>query len=372
LSCGAQSGCALGVCRLRCGAGEVDRAGRCVEARTLALGNLHACALHDGGVVCWGPGSVGALGRGGYDGGRLPGFVSGLTGVASLSAGDNFNCALLLDGGVRCWGSNMVGQIGNTGTADQFVPAAVTLPTVQSLASGALHTCALQSDASVACWGSNLAGSVGSGSSQQVYRTPSPVAGAYVRIGAGSLGSWGVASNGSVFDWGMDNLRVLPSLTPVLMEQSDAGLRQVVCSGAHCCLIGLDSVLRCWGSGPNGELGYPSTAPDPGEPVRAVPGLGRARSVCTGARFTCAVLEDGGTVCFGDNTYGQLGTGNFTAISTPAPVSGLAAADQVACLYRSTCVTTVGGLFCWGDNTYGQLGAVAPPSSSSPIQVVLP
>jgi alpha-tubulin suppressor-like RCC1 family protein len=170
----------------------------------------------------------------------------------------------------------------------------------------------------------------------------------------------------------MDNLRVLPSLTPVLMEQSDAGLRQVVCSGAHCCLIGLDSVLRCWGSGPNGELGYPSTAPDPGEPVRAVPGLGRARSVCTGARFTCAVLEDGGTVCFGDNTYGQLGTGNFTAISTPAPVSGLAAADQVACLYRSTCVTTVGGLFCWGDNTFGQLGDGTTATREGPVAVPLP
>jgi alpha-tubulin suppressor-like RCC1 family protein len=352
-----------------CTDGLVERNGACVEAQLLASGNSHTCVVHDGGVACWGPGSTGVLGRGGYDGGRSPGYAA-LVDVGSVTAGDNSTCALLLDAGVRCWGSNMFGAVGNSGTLDQFTPAVVSLGSARALVSGSMHVCALLGDAGAACWGSNLLGAIGGGAALgQVVRAPVAVPGAWVRLAAGDLESFGLGADGGVSFWGSD--LVLNSASTPTSVGWDAGLRALVRSATHGCLIGADGALRCFGRGLEGQLGFVETTTQD-RPLRVVPGLGRVGSVCVGDKYTCAAVVDGGVSCFGDNTWGQLGTGNLTASSSPQAVVGLSAAAQVSCHLHSTCATTVTGVFCWGDNALGQLGAPTPASSPTPVPVTLP
>jgi alpha-tubulin suppressor-like RCC1 family protein len=160
------------------------------------------------------------------------------------------------------------------------------------------------------------------------------------------------------------------SSTPRATGLFDAGLRDVVLSLDHGCITRLDGQLACFDRGVEGQLGVPSTAQS-----GALPGvvpMGPVRSACAGNNFTCAVLTDGGARCFGDNTWGQLGTGNLSPSSSPVAVSGLPPADQIACHFRSVCATTASGVYCWGDNSLGQLGSVTPASSSFPLQVALP
>ena len=54
----------------------------------------------------------------------------------------------------------------------------------------------------------------------------------------------------------------------------------------------------------------------------AVTGLTSTQAMAAGWNHTCAVA-DGHVRCWGDNTYGQLGDGTWTARSAPVIVSGL-------------------------------------------------
>ncbi|MCC6332863.1 MAG: hypothetical protein IT380_02610, partial [Myxococcales bacterium] len=374
--CSSPEVCVAGGCRVPCGPDEVPVGTGCAPiGRRIASGNFHTCALHDGGVACWGPGSSGMLGSGPYDGGRLPRFVVGLSGPVSVATGDNFGCALIADGGVRCWGTNMLGQLGDNATADSFVPVVTAVGgTATEVQAAANHACVRLSDAGVQCWGANFVGEVGTGSTtMSVYRVPtsSLVPGPVTRVFTGGNESFALRPDGGLLRWGEALLDLLTS-TPTPFTWLDGGALVLERSLNHGCVIRFDRQLECWGRGLEGQLGYP-VAVSNAQPPALVPGLGPARSVCLGDRFTCVVLGDAGAACFGDNTFGQLGRGNYQGGPTPSAVVDLPPVLEVSCHFRSACAATATrGVMCWGDNTLGQLGAPSPPSSTRPLDVGLP
>jgi len=92
------------------------------NAVAVSAGGGHSCALRaDGTAWCWGDNRQGALGDGAlqhhacHDGdcASTPVHVSGLTGVASISAGYLSSCALGADGTAWCWGDNRSRQLGD-------------------------------------------------------------------------------------------------------------------------------------------------------------------------------------------------------------------------------------------------------------------
>ena len=95
--------------------------------------------------------------------------------------------------------------------------------------------------------------------------------------------------------------------------------------------------------------------------------------VTAGLSHTCALNTAGSVLCWGDNTYGQLGNGTRTlGTSNPYPrsVSGLTDAKAVAAGDTHTCaLTTDGWVMCWGSNAYGQLGDGTTVSQLAPVTV---
>ena len=89
----------------------------------------------------------------------------------------------------------------------------------------------------------------------------------------------------------------------------------------HSCAIKDDGMVRCWGEGANGRLGYGGSA-DRNSPT-AVSSLGTGRTavdITAGGDHTCVVLDDGSVKCWGANTYGQLGDGTTCLLYTsPSP-----------------------------------------------------
>ena len=89
-------------------------------------------------------------------------------------------------------------------------------------------------------------------------------------------------------------------------------------------------------------------------------------SMSAGEAHTCATVGDG-VKCWGDNTQGQLGTGDANPRGV-APgqmgdnllVVALAPGDQVSAVTaggtHSCALLRSGQVKCWGDNSYGQLG----------------
>lgn len=92
---------------------------------------------------------------------------------------------------------------------------------------------------------------------------------------------------------------------------------------------------------------------------------------------TCAQAS-GRVYCWGDNTYGQLGTNTTSTTSTTTPAEivyapstglrpGTVTSIGTGNLY--TCALAAYKVYCWGDNTYGQLGQGNTTDSSVPLVV---
>jgi hypothetical protein len=152
-----------------------------------------------------------------------------------------------------------------------------------------------------------------------------------------------------------------------------AGPTRLVAGYQHTCLERSDGGVWCWGSNVSGQLGnstiqigedgysaLPVQVLDPdGEPLRGV------REVGTGYTHSCALVgEQGEVVCWGDNAFGQLGTGETGGIvRAPVPVvteaglplEGVTRLD-VHGFHACGLDIASGAVSCWGGNQYGQLG----------------
>ena len=61
------------------------------------------------------------------------------------------------------------------------------------------------------------------------------------------------------------------------------------------------------------------------------------------------VFQNGAVVCWGGNSYGQLGDGSTDDSGVPAPVSGLASGvNAITPGEFHTCAQVNGGVWCWG------------------------
>jgi alpha-tubulin suppressor-like RCC1 family protein len=145
----------------------------------------------------------------------------------------------------------------------------------------------------------------------------------------------------------------------------------------HVCLVAADHSVWCWGEDDFGQIGNGHTIAYPGgvlEPFQ-VPGITDAAEVALGGRFTCVRKMSGTVVCWGDNSYGQLGIGSGEP-AQPMPgidVEGLPAdAIEVAAGFQDACaVLSNGSAYCWGRNQWGQLGdGLVGGFATSPMQVL--
>jgi hypothetical protein len=104
-----------------------------------------------------------------------------------------------------------------------------------------------------------------------------------------------------------------------------------------------------------------SNSPTPEVALTAAPalqGIEDAVSLSLGSTFGCAATRAGKVLCFGDNTYGQLGA-QLRADRSDAPVvvSGVAGAKRVFTSDSEACALLADDTVrCWGRNDTGQTG----------------
>ncbi|MDY0001707.1 MAG: hypothetical protein RBU30_10460 [Polyangia bacterium] len=83
----------------------------------------------------------------------------------------------------------------------------------------------------------------------------------------------------------------------------------------------------------------------------------KVRSVAVGTYSTCAVSVFGRLYCWGDNSYGQLGTGDHQSSQSPR-VTRLWEGNEAVAVggYHACALRSDGTVRCWGRNSFGQLG----------------
>jgi len=99
-------------------------------------------------------------------------------------------------------------------------------------------------------------------------------------------------------------------------------------------------------------------ATDPPVDDQDVPDLVTFEAVDVGALHACGLTTTNRLLCWGENSTGQLGTGDNVFRTVPWPVShGSTEFDMVSAGVSHSCAASVDGeLYCWGSNIAGQLG----------------
>ena len=172
----------------------------------IACGYRFSLALKsDGSVWAWGWYDCC---REWYEGTRAnhptPVQVSGLTGIAAISAVCRNGLALKKDGSVWAWGDNRHGQLGVGTTADRETPVQVSgLTGVTAIAMGSGHCLALKGDGTVWAWGANDDGQLGDGTKTERL-TPVQVSGLSKMTAITGANSYSLAlkADGTVWAWG--------------------------------------------------------------------------------------------------------------------------------------------------------------------------
>ena len=246
----------------------------------------HTCAVASGALLCWGANGSGQLGRGTLSASiATPGAPTVLGVVTAVAAGEAHTCAVS-GGGVSCFGANGSGQIGDGSTITRSSPVQALAPASAAsfAAAGRAHSCAVAGPAAhLACWGDNGSGQVNAGS---VSTTPqlTPLA---VSLGGGFAPSQAAA--GSAFTCGVESGPAFPPN------------------------------VKCFGANDQSQLA--TTASGPTKVDVSLPAA--VQAVAAGGSHGCALLGDGGILCWGANDRGQTGTGlPTTSVAAPAFVSG--------------------------------------------------
>lgn len=291
--------------------------------------------------------------------------------LLQIVAGGNHTCGITIEGAAYCWGRNASGELGTDDADTASVPSPQPVAgglTFAQLALGIIHTCGLTSAGDVYCWGANDDGQLGDGTETD-RRSPVRVGAGFVNISAFGRTTCGVTGAGEAFCWGNNSWGKLgngfeppqprlSSATPMRVD-SPINFSAVDVGGYHVCATTSDLSLYCWGWS---IMAGTDQVPVNSATLAVKAEIERVGSFSAGAWQSCAVTTDSKVSCWGNNTDGNLGIGHFDGSSqTPVAIqhdgrfsavsSGGSDFDVHTCA-----IATSGEVFCWGRNSKGQLG----------------
>jgi len=252
----------------------------------------------------------------------------------------------------------------------------------KNLAIGDLHAIGIKTDGSLWGWGSNIQGQVGISYYTRYLSSPTSITNSFdwKQVTCGYRFSAAVKTDGTLWTWGDDNYGQLGNgsttesrSSPGTTSDGGTNWSQVSAGYQFASAVKNDGTLWTWGNGYNGQLGlgfspssYPYIITDPTN----IGGTDWANVSC-GYLHSAAIKTDGTLWIWGNNQYGQLGNDSY--YDTYSPITTIAGGtdwSEVSCGLRHTAaIKTDGTLWAWGDNSYGQLGTGYYISTSSPVMI---
>ena len=391
---------------------------------------FHSMILtNTGSVYVWGHNEENTLGKDDNNNSSEIEKLESIKNVISINAARYNSSAITSDGKVYTWGRNDEGQIGNVNVASRTnepmnVMAGATnsedeessLENIVAIAIGANHMTALRLDGKVYSWGTDMLGQLGDGRNGYEYeKVDLPVL-------------TGTAASNSLI---MDHVKVVSADTNEIAgeyESSESMPEIITITDAQKVKIEIPEIKKYYKSGFNliendqkfditsatifsssnekiagvsadtVEINWETVSPvsleNGGErgivEIKAenegfygilkvhvkAPNEFTTPMIASGENFTIALKSDGSVWAWGDNTYGQLGNGNFESSQGPIPVLAVDATKKLSGVfkiaagkYHALAMTSDGAVLAWGLNDNGQLGNNSTTNQNVPVKV---
>lgn len=329
----------------------------------LSIGGSHSAIITSRGrVFTWGNNSYGQLGyiaigsfeyptpieiKGEYE--TLPGEL-----ITKIELGGYFSGALTSLNRVLMWGDNTIGQLGigttNYTNEPKLTPIDITnrfnLNTgekVIDIVLGTNHSIVLTSEGRIFTWGSNFYGQLGDGTfidkiTPQEITDKFPLNGGEVItvIDATDDFSLVITSDGRIFTWGKnisgligDGTTVEKNLPVDITDNFNFAINEEILSvslgGYHALLMTSDLRIFAWGDNGWGQLG---TGDEVSRylPIEITNNFQLLNDefivkLATGGGYSQVLTSMGRVFSWGDNFQGQLGVGYTAGVNSPSPVN---------------------------------------------------
>ncbi|HEY1640477.1 MAG TPA: hypothetical protein VGG35_07310 [Streptosporangiaceae bacterium] len=340
-------------------------------------------------VVAWGFNRNGVLGNGTTTSSSTPVHVKLAAGQQFRTLrSDSFSLAVSASGRVYTWGYNASGELGDGTTTSRLTPRRVRLPAgvqVKTARAGAEFALALTTGGRLLAWGYNGFGELGTGSTTDRHEpawVKLPKGVKITAISAGYDSSLALTSTGRVLSWGGNLVGELGDGTGA--ERHVPGYVSLPAHTRITSLAAGDNTgfavtsagrLLAWGYNVYGELGDGTTTNRETPVFVRLPAGVKVTAAAAGVFHALALTRGHKVLAWGDNTYGQLGTGSTTSHHQPVR-TGLPTGTKVTALAAGrTCslVLTAGHhILAWGKNGEGQLGNGTTTDQHLPVRVHLP
>lgn len=336
------------------------------------------CALDPtNAAYCWGDGYAAGLGKA-FETSTVPTPQKVATSItfAGLVGGAGEMCGLTSTGTLYCWGDDQNAQYGYApDTVASFTPKLAAAGLSFSWVSpGGFHVCGIVFSGATFCWGENGSGNIGNGDLSRFLTPPVRVATSltFTKVFAGYQHTCALTAAGKAYCWGLgvngelgDGLNT-SSATPVAVG-GGLTFKKLAVGFSYSCGIATDGTY-CWGRNRFGTLGVDTgictnqgaqNALCPSAVPLKVSTSQTFVDITAKERVTCAVTSSAAAYCWGNNAFGELGTGTTSVnpVPTPQPVSGGLAFTTIAASQQAVCAATSDGtIYCWGRNNIGQVG----------------
>ncbi len=186
---------------------------------------------------------------------------------------------------------------------------------------------------------------------------------------SGSAYAWGYNNSGQLGDGSTTNRSV-----PVAVSLPAGVTISAMAAGfEHSLAIGPGAKIAAWGDNFYGQLGTGDTNSSSVPLSVSLPGGVTATAIAAGHYHSLAIGSDGNAYAWGYNAYGQLGSGIATDSSVPVAVGVPVRVTAIAAGFsHSLAIESDGNTYAWGNNGTGQLGINSTTESHVPVVVHLP
>ncbi len=242
----------------------------------------------------------------------------------------------------------------------------------------ACHACVVRIDGSVACWGHSFGNSLGNrdaATSRVSGLVEVKLSGAQgVRVAP--FQTFATTAAGELFYWGIRNETYNVTnphrrLVPFKDAPGPATWSTLSPGPSNACWVAAPGETWCVGLMPGREFSH-AAAMDHREtyerldPYRSTP-LDGAVEVAIGAAHACARIADGTVKCVGRGRSGELGNGKTVDSFAPVAVPNLRGVTALVAVGSSTCaLVDRGETVCWGDLVGDGNPRTAPASVALP------